>query len=80
MKKIRIKINSKNFHKGNELIPVGKKVAIEVDKKGQPIDTFWRKRLEDAKSDKSIEIVKKSKIAKEKKVKEKDNNKNKEIK
>ena len=75
MKKIRIKINSKNFHKGTKLLPVGKKVAIEVDKKGKPIDTFWRKRLEDAKIDKSIEIVKKSK-----KVKEKDNNKNKEIK
>ena len=78
MKKIRIKINSKNFHRGKELIPVGSKVAIEVDKKGQPIDTFWRKRLEDAKSDKSIEIVKKKKVVKEKK--EKDNNKNKETK
>lgn len=78
MKKIRIQINSKNFHYGRELLPVGRKVAIEVDKNGKPIDTFWRKRLEDAKNDKSIEIVKKKKVIKEKK--EKDNNKNKENK
>ncbi len=76
MKKIRIRINSKNFHYAEKLIPVGEKIAIEVNKRGQPIETFWKRRLEDAKIDKSIEIVKKSKIVKEKKI----NDKNKEIK
>jgi len=62
--KIRIQINSKNFRKGKDLISVGSKITVEVDKQGLPIDTFWKKRLEEAKIDNSLSIVKKDKIKK----------------
>ena len=48
---MRIKLNTavKSYAKGQE-ITIG-------DEDGIPLDPFWRRRLKDAKIDKSIEIV-----------------------
>lgn len=42
----------KRNYKENEI------VIIKTDKKGMPIDSFWRNRLTDSKIDNCIEIVK----------------------
>jgi len=73
-KKIKIQINSKNFRKGKDLIPVGSKIIIEIDKKGLPVDTFWRKRLEEAKIDNSLSVIKKDKTINNKAIKKENNN------
>lgn len=35
----------------------GAEVKIKVDKKGTPIDRYWRDRLKDAQTDKCVEFV-----------------------
>jgi len=36
---------------------VGSKVRVEVDEKGNPVEVYWRKRLEDAKIDDCCELI-----------------------
>ena len=52
MKKL-LKINKplKNYK-------IGTKIPVEF-KNGKPVDIYWQRRLEDAKIDKCVEIVKK---------------------
>lgn len=49
---IKIKLNySFSFRKKGDII------AIKVDENGVPLDIYWRKRFNDAKTDNCIEIV-----------------------
>ncbi len=38
-------------------LPKGAEVKVKVDKKGTPVDLYWRNRLKDAKTDKCVEFV-----------------------
>ncbi len=53
MKRVKVKIN-KPFGKYS----AGATCTIEVDKKGTPLDPFWRSRFKDARSDGCVEVVK----------------------
>ena len=44
--------------------PAGVVINIRTDKKGIPQDPYWRRRLEDAKTDNCVEIVSKPKTTK----------------
>lgn len=37
--------------------PEGHEIDIELDKRGNPTDKFWRNRIRDSKSDNCIQIV-----------------------
>lgn len=54
--KKRIKLNTPLKEYG-----VGTELTIRVDKKGTPVDRYWRDRLKDSKKDGCIEFVAASK-------------------
>ena len=45
-------------------LPDGAEVKVKVDKKGTPIDRYWRDRLKDAKTDQCVEWLGKKAPAK----------------
>ena len=46
-------------------ISAGMVVNVRTNKKGIPLDIYWRNRLEDAKTDGCVEIVKETRAVKE---------------
>jgi hypothetical protein len=44
----------------DKVFKVGKEIEIKDDGKGNPLESFWRNRLKDAKLDNCIEVVNKS--------------------
>ena len=59
MKTIKLKVNftDKNYK-------AGVIVKVRCDDEGTPLSHFWRKRLEDAKTDNCVELVKPPKTVK----------------
>lgn len=52
MKKVKIKLNTSLRGKKQ-----GDIIELEADNKGTILDSYWRKRLQDAKIDNCIEII-----------------------
>lgn len=45
----------------------GREIQVQTDRKGTPIDKFWRRRIRDAATDNCLTIVKSTKPKREKK-------------